>query len=173
MRWSKGSDSVARLLSRLEFGQERQQHITRETSCVCFAPWPSAHAPGGARLVSLTLCEIVLDDTCGRRLTTTGPHVHDAMTPNYVCEFRSTLYRIPGKGGWVFAPVPERHAPTVSVAWGRTPVHAIVEGKAWATSVWREKSGRTVLAVPKNVRGEKDHADQVTVRLEYSIAYRA
>jgi hypothetical protein len=82
------------------------------------------------------------------------------------------LSRVPGKGGWVFAPVPDGHAPTATVGWGRTPVRATVDGQTWDTSVWREKSGRTVLAVPKKIRGEKDHSDPVAVRLEYSIAYR-
>ena len=95
------------------------------------------------------------------------------MTPKYTCEFRSALKRIPGKGGWVFAQVPDEHAPTETVGWGRTPVRATVDGQSWDTSVWREKGGRTVLAVPKKIRGEKDHLDSVTIRLEYSIIYRA
>lgn len=94
------------------------------------------------------------------------------MPPTYVCDFTSTLFRVQGKGGWVFAPVPDEHAPLVTVSWGRTPVRAMVDGKQWETSVWREKSGRTVLAVPKQIRGEKDHMDTVTVRLEYSVVYR-
>lgn len=94
------------------------------------------------------------------------------MIPRYVCTFESTLFRVPGNGGWVFAPVPEEHAPTVTVGWGRTPVRAVVDGHAWDTSVWREKTGRTVLAIPRKVRGEKDHSDTVSVRLEYSIEYR-
>jgi hypothetical protein len=92
--------------------------------------------------------------------------------PKYSCEFTSELIRFPGKGGWVFAAVPEEHAPTVTQGWGRTPVSATVDGKAWETSVWREKSGRTLLAVPAKIRGEKDHNDLVYVRIEYSIAYR-
>jgi hypothetical protein len=32
---------------------------------------------------------------------------------------------------------------------------------------------RTLLAVPKEIRGEKDHEDVVAVRIEYSIEYRA
>jgi uncharacterized protein DUF1905 len=92
--------------------------------------------------------------------------------PVYRCTFTSELFRVPGKGGWVFAPVPAEHAPNVSVGWGRTPVRATVDGKSWDTSVWREKSGRTLLAVPGKIRGEKDHMDMVEVRLEYSIVYR-
>ena len=93
--------------------------------------------------------------------------------PSYICEFSSKLRRIPGKGGWVFAPVPEEHAPTVSVGWGRTPVRAAVDGRCWETSVWRSKAGLTELAVPKKIRGPKDDGDSVAVRLEYSVAYRA
>jgi hypothetical protein len=92
--------------------------------------------------------------------------------PTYVSEFDSELFRVPGDGGWVFAVVPEEHAPTETLGWGRTPVHATVDGKAWKTSVWREKSGRTLLAVPRKIRGQKDHEDTVRVRLEYSIEYR-
>ena len=95
------------------------------------------------------------------------------MTGMHVCRFTSTLFRVEGNGGWVFAPVPEEHAPTVTLGWGRTPVHAKVDGESWDTSVWREKSGRTLLAVPKRVRGEKDHGDVVSVRLEYSYKYFA
>src|SRR5688500_18501497 len=75
------------------------------------------------------------------------------LPPAYSCRFQSTLCRVPGQGGWVFAPVPEEHAPTGAMAWGRTPVHATVDGASWDTSVWREKSGRTLLAIPKRVRG--------------------
>ena len=94
------------------------------------------------------------------------------MPPTYVCEFRSELFRVPGKGGWVFAPIPERHAPTETLGWGRTPVRATVDGSSWETSVWRERSGRTLLAVPARIRGSKDHGDEVGVRLEYSVEYR-
>jgi hypothetical protein len=92
--------------------------------------------------------------------------------PTYVCRFTSELFRVPGQGGWVFAVVPPEHAPTVTVGWGRTPVRASVDGQSWETSVWREKTGRTLLAVPKKIRGDKDHGDSVDVTLEYSIEYR-
>jgi hypothetical protein len=52
-------------------------------------------------------------------------------------------------------------------------VHATVDGKSWDTSVWREKTGRTLLAVPKKIRGAKDDEDEVDVALEYSIEYRS
>ncbi len=92
--------------------------------------------------------------------------------PLYKCSFTAELFRVPGEGGWVFALVPREHAPTVSLGWGRTPVRATVDGKSWDTSVWREKSGRTLLAVPKKIRGDKDHVDEVAVQIEYTIEYR-
>lgn len=95
------------------------------------------------------------------------------MVPKYTCDFEAVLFRTPGKGGWVFAPVPDEMAPAVTVGWGRTPVRATVEGHTWATSVWRDKRGRTLLAVPQKVRGPRDHDDIVHVRLEYSIEFRA
>jgi hypothetical protein len=45
-------------------------------------------------------------------------------------------------------------------------VRATVDGVAWETSVWREKSGRT-LPVPKRVRGTKGHGDPVRVKIEF------
>ncbi len=83
--------------------------------------------------------------------------------------FTGTLFRVPGKGGWTFVIVPERHAPAVTHGWGRTPVAATVDGHQWRTSVWREKSGRTLLPVPKAVRGGKGDGDRVRVRLEFSL----
>jgi hypothetical protein len=89
--------------------------------------------------------------------------------PSVTTRFTATLFRIPGKGGWTFAPVPERHAPPVRHAWGRTPVIATVDGHRWRTSVWREKSGRTLLALPKAVRGSKGDGDRVRVVLEFDV----
>ena len=83
--------------------------------------------------------------------------------------FRSKLFKYPGKGGWHFAPVPDRYAPPVTHGWGRTPVVAVVDGREWKTSVWRGKDGRSLLAVPKAVRGSKGHGDFVAVRLMFSL----
>lgn len=88
------------------------------------------------------------------------------MTP-YGGRFTAVLFRWPGKGGWHFAPVPERFAPPVTRGWGRTPVRATVDGKSWETSVWRGKDGRTLLAVPLKVRGSKGDGARVQVSLEF------
>ena len=82
--------------------------------------------------------------------------------------FRATLFRYPGKGGWTFAPVPERYTPPVTHGWGRTPVKATVSGQTWETSVWRGKDGRTLLAVPTRVLGRKGDGDSVMVELTLS-----
>jgi hypothetical protein len=79
--------------------------------------------------------------------------------------FVSTLVRYPGRGSWTFAPVPKKYAPHVTRGWGRTPVRAVVDGRTWDTSVWRDKSGRTLLPVPRHVRGGKGHDDKVTVSI--------
>ena len=89
--------------------------------------------------------------------------------PRVTVAFTSTLFRVPGKGGWTFATVPDRHAPSARHAWGRTAVIATVNGHRWRTSVWREKSGRTLLPVPKKVRGELGDGDRVKVRLEFDL----
>lgn len=46
---------------------------------------------------------------------------------------------------------------------------ASVDGHEWKTSVWRDKRKRTLLAVPKRVRGNKADGDIVSV----SIRFRA
>jgi hypothetical protein len=83
--------------------------------------------------------------------------------------FLATLWQYPGNGGWIFATVPEKCAPPVTHAWGRTPVVATVNAQTWKTSVWHGKDGRTLLAVPKKIRGAKAAGDRVRVRLEFSL----
>jgi hypothetical protein len=91
-----------------------------------------------------------------------------AKRASYGGTFSAKLWRYPGAGGWVFVLVPDRLAPPVTHHWGRTPVHATVDHFEWATSVWRGKDGRTLLAVPKRARGAKDDGDSVRVRLAFS-----
>jgi hypothetical protein len=81
-------------------------------------------------------------------------------------EFKATLFRYPGKGGWTFAPVPKKNAPPITHGWGRTPVQASVDGRVWRTSVWTDKSGRTLLAVPAKIRQAKAEGDTVRVWIE-------
>jgi hypothetical protein len=83
--------------------------------------------------------------------------------------FTTKLWQMPGKGGWTFATVPPKHAPSSTLAWGRVPVMATVDGKRWKTSVWREKSGRTLLPVPQQIRGTKRDGDRVRVELEFTL----
>jgi hypothetical protein len=90
------------------------------------------------------------------------------VAPRYGGKFSAKLFRYPGPGGWVFAPVPDRFSPPVTHKWGRTPVHATVDGYEWDTSVWRGKGGRTLLAVPKRARGLKGHGDTVRVHITFS-----
>lgn len=87
----------------------------------------------------------------------------------YGGEFVAELFRYPGPSGWVFVAVPDDVAPSVTNAWGRTPVEATVDGATWSTSVWRDtKTARTLLAVPKRIRGAKVHGDRVHVRIAFS-----
>ena len=80
--------------------------------------------------------------------------------------FRARLWRYPGPGGWTFARIPAKHAPPATHAWGRTPVLASVDGREWATSVWRDRTHGTLLPVPKRLLGGKRDGDVVAVRLE-------
>ncbi len=82
--------------------------------------------------------------------------------------FGSTLVRYPGKGGWTFAPIPKKLAPPVTRPWGRTPVHAVVDGVSWETSIWCDtKTNGALLAVPARIRGRKGSGDSVTVEFTF------
>jgi hypothetical protein len=82
-------------------------------------------------------------------------------------EFTARMWKYPGKGGWTFVTVPEESAPSVAYAWGRTPVVAEVDGHTWKTSVWRARTGGTLLPVPKAARCGKADGDEVRVRLRF------
>ncbi|MEV4478125.1 DUF1905 domain-containing protein [Micromonospora coxensis] len=80
--------------------------------------------------------------------------------------FEATLLRWSGSGGWVFAPVPPAYAPDTAGAFGRAPVVATVDGRTWATSVWRDRRAGWLLPVPARIRAGKDDGDVVTVTIE-------
>ncbi|MFG2103805.1 DUF1905 domain-containing protein [Micromonospora echinaurantiaca] len=86
--------------------------------------------------------------------------------------FEATLVRWSGPGGWVFAPVPEAHAPDAAGPFGRVPVTATVDGRTWSTSVWRDRKAGWLLAVPARIRAGKDDGDVVTVAVEVDRARR-
>ncbi len=96
-----------------------------------------------------------------------GHHIAQ-VTPTLGGTFRATMFKYPGKGGWTFVQVPDRLSPPVTHGWGRTPVTATVDGHTWATSVWRGKDGRTLLALPKQVRGTQGEGDRVQVHLAFA-----
>ena len=84
--------------------------------------------------------------------------------------FETTLVRWPGAAGWVFAPVPVEHAPETAGPFGRVPVTATVDGRTWATSVWRDRAAGWLLPVPARIRRGKDDGDAVTVDVEVDAA---
>ena len=87
----------------------------------------------------------------------------------YEAEFTAALWKYPGPSGWFFVTLPDEYAPPSTYAWGRAPVLARVDGHEWKTSVWREKTGRTLLPVPKAARGGKGDGDEVRVQLSFRI----
>lgn len=82
-----------------------------------------------------------------------------------VHRFSATLFTTAGKGAWTFAPIPPVLAPPVTGAWGMTPVIARVDGREWKTTVWKDKTQRSLLPVPKKIRGRKGDGDSVDVDL--------
>ncbi len=70
----------------------------------------------------------------------------------------------------MFALVPPEHAPDTAGPFGRVPVTATVDGRTWATSVWRDRGAGWLLPVPARVRRGKDDGDVVTVEVEVDPA---
>jgi hypothetical protein len=84
--------------------------------------------------------------------------------------FETRLVRWSGPNAWVFAPVPDEEAPETAGAFGRVPVRATVDGRAWATSVWRDSRAGWLLPVPARIRQGKDDGDTVLVTVEVDIS---
>lgn len=80
--------------------------------------------------------------------------------------FEAILRRWTGEAAWVFAPVPEEHAPEAAGPFGRVPVTATVDGHTWSTSVWRDRTAGWLLPVPARIRRGKDDGDAVVVEIE-------
>jgi len=84
--------------------------------------------------------------------------------------FDAPLVEWDGPAAWHFVEVPPAHAPDFAGAFGRVPVIATVDGTTWHSSVWREKSGRWMLPVPKKVRRHKVDGDTVSASVEIDTA---
>jgi len=82
-----------------------------------------------------------------------------------VAKFTSKLFRMEGKGAWTLLVIPPDLAPPVTGSWGMTPVIASVDGREWPTTVWKDKTQRSLLPVPKKIRRQKGDGDSVEVEL--------
>ena len=68
---------------------------------------------------------------------------------------------------WRVAPLPEYIELEAVREFGRTPVNAKCCGKKWATSLWTDKNGKTMLPIPKKIRGKLDEGDVIEVYFEF------
>ncbi|WP_295418275.1 DUF1905 domain-containing protein [Sulfurovum sp.] len=78
--------------------------------------------------------------------------------------FTSTLTKLQA---WTIAPLPKSFVIEAVQPFGRTPVIATLNGKEWKTSLWTERSGETMIAVPKKVRGKLEEGDEVEISFVY------
>jgi len=85
-------------------------------------------------------------------------------TENKTHTFVSTLRKLQS---WTIAPLPKSFIIEAVQPFGRTPVITTINGKEWSTSLWTEKSGDTMIAVPKKVRGKLEEGDEVEIRFIY------
>ena len=70
-------------------------------------------------------------------------------------------------GSWRVAYLPESIAVEAVREFGRTPVIAQCCSQKWKTSLWRDKEGKTMLPIPKKIRGFLDEGDVVEVYFEF------
>ena len=82
-----------------------------------------------------------------------------------LAKFTSKLFRMEGKGAWTFITIPPDMAPPVTGSWGMTPVIVSVDGREWHATVWKDKTQRSLLPVPKKIRRQKSDGDSVEVEL--------
>lgn len=87
-------------------------------------------------------------------------------TENKIHSFTSTSI-LQKLQSWIIAPLPESFVIEAVHPFGRTPVIATLGDKTWSTSLWTEKSGITMIAVPKKVRGSLEVGDEVTISFAY------
>lgn len=68
---------------------------------------------------------------------------------------------------WTVAPLPPEIEIQAVSAFGRTPVIATINSKVWSTSLWTDKEGKTMIAVPKGVRGSLVEGDVAEISFEF------
>ncbi len=78
--------------------------------------------------------------------------------------FKTTLLKAQT---WVFAPLPTDIKIEAIHAFGRTPIIATFYGKTWSTSIWTEKTGRSMIAIPKKIRKPYDEGDEVEISFSF------
>ena len=81
-------------------------------------------------------------------------------TENKTHTFTTILQKLQS---WTIARLPKKFVIEAVHPFGRTPVVATLNGKSWTTSLWTEKSGETMIAVPKKVRGKFEAGDEVEI----------
>jgi len=85
-------------------------------------------------------------------------------TENKIHTFTSTLQKFQS---WTIAPLPKSFKIEAVQPFGRTPVVATINGKSWNTSLWTEKTGDTLIALPKKVRAKLEAGDEVKISFVY------
>ena len=81
-----------------------------------------------------------------------------------VYRFKSVLVKLQT---WTIAPLPKHFKIEAVHPFGRTPVIATLKEKCWRTSLWTEKNGETMIAVPKKIRGALGEGDEVEISFKY------
>jgi len=78
--------------------------------------------------------------------------------------FTSTLIKLQS---WTITPLPKHFIVEAVHPFGRTPVIAVLNAKEWNTSLWTDKVGDTMIAIPKKVRGKLEVGDEVEISFRY------
>ncbi len=79
-------------------------------------------------------------------------------------KFKSVLIQ---PNGWVFAPLPSSLKIEAVHPFGRTLIVATIDNNSWNTSIWTQKDGQSMIAIPKKIRGSLCKGDTVKIKFKF------
>ena len=82
--------------------------------------------------------------------------------------FKGTVQKFPGKGGWVYVPVPAKHKAYLQQqrrAWGMYPITAHVGKTSWQTKLMMKKGSDFFVALNVAIRNKEKISvgDSITI----------
>lgn len=85
--------------------------------------------------------------------------------------FKAEVKQFPGKGGWIYIPIPDKVADKTkrSPAWGMIPITTTIGSTTWDTSLLPMGDGTFFIAIKAAVRKKQkiELGDRLTITFDY------